>query len=343
MAQTEVTQAAGMTVAKYHLRENGESFYSARYSPDGKFLALTLGSGALRILQGSDNTILQRSKLGQGYDDVPSCSVRFRPQCEFTEENVYELVTASSAGAIFGFTLDSTSSEEMYLDRSWRMVEENNDTLCADYSPDGLALASVGADRAVRVYDPNKRKLVATMTQGHDENGHTRPAHTNRIFSCRFTTPTTLVTAGWENPVQIWDLRTGKSERQIGGPAVGGDTVDVLPGTQHIIIGSHRPERQIQVFDFLGCREMKDESARLSAPLERSPVSAMRFNAEANTLWVATGKPDQVLALDFDSGAVRGKAAAPNIVFALEPSPVAKNRCMVAGAKELLWQVELDA
>ena len=338
----ETVIAGGFKVTKHGLRENGEGLFAAKYSPDGKFLAATLGSGALRVFRGDDScALLQKSKLGQGFDDVPSTCVRFRPECEFSEENMYELITCSTAGGLFGFNIDNTEqTEDIFLDRTWKAPEEHNETNCADFTPDGLRIATVGSDRSVRIYDPNTRKLLDTLSKGRDENGHTRPAHTNRIFCAKFANPTTLITGGWENPVQIWDLRTGKSERQLGGPNVSGDTIDLLPGGQQIIVGSARPERQIQVFDFLSCREVVEDSERLSKPLDRSPVSCVRYSKEAGAVWCATTKPDQIMCIDFSSGSLKGKVDAPSLVFNMDVHPTNKNRCVAVGMKELMWTLE---
>lgn len=334
----------GFRIVKHALRENGEAVYGCRYSNCGGWLAATLGSGALRIFKADAATggfsLAQRSKLGQGYDDMPSCCVRFRPDGEFKEEGIAELVTTSSAGGIFGFNIDTTDPEGMFLDRTWRLAEEGNDTICCDYSPSGNIIATVGADRNVRIYDANTRKLKDTLNRGTDENGHSRPAHTNRIYSCKFVSETTLVTAGWEAPVQVWDMRTGRSERQIGGPHVSSDAIDAI-GEQHIIVGSARPEKQLQVFDFLGCREIAEDSQRLCAPLERAAVTTVKYNN--GSVWVATNKPDQVLCLDFSSGAVKGKVACPNPVFSLDTLRSNGRRAVVVGNKELFWTIDAQA
>lgn len=344
MNPPEVVVDGGFRIVKHGLREGGEAVYGVRYSNDGAWLAATLGSGALRVFKADPATgnfsLSQRSKLGQGYDDMPSCSVRFRPTGEFTEEGIQELVTCSSAGGVFGFNIDTTDAEEMFLDRTWRAAEEGNDTICCDFSPNGLLLASVGADRTVRIYDANTRKLKDTLSKGHDDGGHTRPAHTNRIYCAKFVNDTTLVTGGWEAPVQIWDMRTGRSERQIGGPHVSSDTIDLVPGTQHVVIGSARQEKQLQVFDFLGCREIVSEGERLCKSLERAAVANVKVSRDAKSLWVATNKPDQVFCFDLETGAVKGKVAAPQLVFGLDTCPTNPNRAVCVGNKELFWTLD---
>ena len=65
--QNETIEAGGFKVTKHGLRENGEGLFACKYSPDGKFLAATLGSGALRVFKGdgpaSTCSLLQKSKF----------------------------------------------------------------------------------------------------------------------------------------------------------------------------------------------------------------------------------------------------------------------------------------
>ena len=53
--------------------------------------------------------------------------------------------------------------------------------------------------------------------------------HSNRVFSVKFhpEDPNVLLSGGWDNTIQIWDLRTGFSERSIYGPHLAGDSLDI--------------------------------------------------------------------------------------------------------------------
>jgi len=53
--------------------------------------------------------------------------------------------------------------------------------------------------------------------------------HSNRIFSCKYHPgdPNIIVSGGWDNTVQIWDARTGFSQRSIYGPHLCGDSLDL--------------------------------------------------------------------------------------------------------------------
>jgi WD40 repeat protein len=54
-----------------------------------------------------------------------------------------------------------------------------------------------------------------------------------------------LLTAGWDQTVQIWDMREGKSVRSIFGAYVCGDALDVKGG--RVLTGSWRHTNPLQV------------------------------------------------------------------------------------------------
>lgn len=67
------------------------------------------------------------------------------------------------------------------------------------------------------------------------------------MFSLKFVPDdeNLLVSGGWDNTVQVWDIRAGHSVRSIFGPHVAGDSVDVVGDT--VLTGSWRPEKCLQV------------------------------------------------------------------------------------------------
>jgi hypothetical protein len=58
-----------------------------------------------------------------------------------------------------------------------------------------------------------------------------------------------ILSAGWDNTVQIYDLRAGLAVRTIFGPHVCGDALDIATaaGGGYLLTGSWRPEEQLQV------------------------------------------------------------------------------------------------
>lgn len=70
--------------------------------------------------------------------------------------------------------------------------------------------------------------------------GKNLPGHASRIFCCKFhpTEPNVLLSGGWDNTIQIYDIREGRTVAYIGGPHVSGDSIDIYDDM--IVAGSNR-------------------------------------------------------------------------------------------------------
>jgi WD40 repeat protein len=288
------------------VQENNETVYSVNYSSDAKWLAASYGNSTIRIFNTAGSTgYLPTQRLraqASNTDGLPTTSVKWRPNAP---TSAYELASACTDGSVHLWKWVDPSDTNAFVEHTARCAEEGNETMCIDYSPDGTLLASCGSDKTLRVYDTTSAQLKQAMNRGVDEHGHSRGAHSNRVFSCKFATNMTVLSAGWENPVQVWDLRTGRSERQLGGAHVCSDSIELIPGTTQCIVASLRNHDQIKVFDFLSARELTTESERLSQALGKSQVYAVR-DAGRGLLAVLGTKPNVVQLLDFATGTVKG-------------------------------------
>lgn len=76
--------------------------------------------------------------------------------------------------------------------------------------------------------------------------------HSNRVFSLKFfpEDDNTVVSGGWDNTLQIWDLRAGHSVRGIYGPHLAGDALDINSRGDELLTGSWRPESPLELWDF---------------------------------------------------------------------------------------------
>eukprot|EP00427_Karlodinium_veneficum_P005719 CAMPEP_0169173946 /NCGR_PEP_ID=MMETSP1015-20121227/64205_1 /TAXON_ID=342587 /ORGANISM="Karlodinium micrum, Strain CCMP2283" /LENGTH=156 /DNA_ID=CAMNT_0009247615 /DNA_START=29 /DNA_END=499 /DNA_ORIENTATION=+ len=62
--------------------------------------------------------------------------------------------------------------------------------------------------------------------------------------------PQVLVSGSWDKLLQFWDTRVGNAVRQILGPYVCGDSVDVSYNGDTVLTGSSRAKNQLQLWDF---------------------------------------------------------------------------------------------
>ena len=116
------------------------------------------------------------------------------------------------------------------------------------YSRDGAKFATGGKDAKLRIYDDETKKVINEFSRNEFDLETTR-GHCNRINAIVWhpTDPNILLSAGWDNSLQVWDLRSPIAVKSMIGPNVSGDALDV--NEDLILTGSWRTENQIQLFD----------------------------------------------------------------------------------------------
>ena len=110
------------------------------------------------------------------------------------------------------------------------IVDEENQIYAIDYRHDGGSFATAGKDKKVRVYDEATKTMVTEMGGGYSEN---TSGHSNRVFSLKFhpLDENVLLSAGWDNTVQMWDVRMEQTVRHLFGPHICGDAMDIRGNT----------------------------------------------------------------------------------------------------------------
>ena len=74
--------------------------------------------------------------------------------------------------------------------------------------------------------------------------------HANRVFCVKYNPddPNFLVSGGWDLNVKIWDIRQPNPVRQIFGPYICGNAIDLNQDV--IVTGSYRDSNQLELWDF---------------------------------------------------------------------------------------------
>lgn len=101
----------------------------------------------------------------------------------------------------------------------------------------------------MRVYDEATKTQVVAMSGGH---GTITAGHSNRVFSIKWmpNDENVLLSGGWDNTIQIWDVRVQHSVRSIYGPHIAGDALDIQG--EEILTGSWRADNPLEVLSFFG-------------------------------------------------------------------------------------------
>ena len=211
--------------------------FGIRVSPDDMWIGCALSNGQVSLH--SYKTGRLSYTLEHSPDHFATTSLRFNKRLPKT------FIAVSSDGVIRQWGTHKCTVQ-------WTVAETGNQIFALDMSPECDKFATAGLDKKVRIYDYEKRE-VATTLERTAEFGDDGPGHTNRIFSVLFRDQNTLFSAGWDDTIQMWDLRMGKGVRSMFGSHVCSDTLDVCGN--YLLSGSWRTSNQIQIWDLRSYRE----------------------------------------------------------------------------------------
>jgi len=227
--------------------EKADNMFCVRHSPDDTLIAAGCGDGGVRVLQSDGGKEAYALHDGKSDSDLPTTCIRWRPAAGSSKtRNV--LLAANSDGFIKHWHV--TSKRCLHT-----ITEANNQIFALDYASDGSRFASAGRDCTVRVYDEATKSCTLSLCSSWDRSA---AGHSNRIFSLKYDEAQRdiLLSAGWDNTVQMWDIRTGKSELSIWGTHVCGDSIDVHG--HELLTGSWRPQEQLELWDLRTGKKMND-------------------------------------------------------------------------------------
>ena len=233
-------------------REDSE-VYCIKFSPDEEFFACGLGNSKVKVYSIRSNTQVN-SLENPLQNSVPATSVAFRPN-----HSSFKTKSVLAVACIFHFNwrlilyIDADGKIRHWHYTSGKLLstieEPDNDINYLGYRNDGLYFLTAGSDATVRIYDTVTSKSTHALKYGTELKSS---GHSNRIFSAKFhpKDSNAVLSAGWDNTVQIWDLRASKSVASIYGPYVCGDALDINDDGSHILTGSHRSENPLQIWDW---------------------------------------------------------------------------------------------
>lgn len=234
-------ESSSKLIPRVTISDNTSEVFCVRFSPDGKFLAAGCGDGAIRIFNTTTGKLSYNIQGGSS-TALPTTAIRFRPVTAATRtKNVF--LAANAAGTVQHWHM--TSSKCLHS-----MEDSENQVYALDYNNDGTKFVTAGKDFAIRYYDEATKTLLLTLLGGTSRAVDVAAGHSNRVFSTKFVThdDNIIISGGWDNTIQIWDVRVGMSVRSIYGPHICGDALDIIGN--EILAGSWRPDNQLEIFDF---------------------------------------------------------------------------------------------
>lgn len=214
--------------------DSSTEVFCAKYDPEDRYIACGYGDGVTRIYNLENGKLAFQLSgslaLSGAMDEMPVTALKWRPQSsQLKTMNV--LVTAQADGSLKHW--HSTSGKCLHQ----RIDNPDNHLYCLDFSAEGTLLAVGGRDGHIRIYDETTKSLAIDMKE-RGEN----PGHSNRVFCVKFNplNNNQLVSGGWDNTLQIYDVRSKGPVQSIYGPHVCGDSLDFRNDGYTLLAGSYR-------------------------------------------------------------------------------------------------------
>ena len=207
----------------------------AAFSPSGQVVCGGCLDGNLEVYtSGGDHKLLKKCNDNAPDKSYPISCLRFHPKQE-------QVLVSYSNGMIKLWDVAANACLHAH--------KENRQAMSNSWSDCGKFYLSTGVDKAVNVYDATSNQLACSLTQQGDK-GHEICGDQPRVFTAKFCPgdPNSLISAGWTGGVKFWDLRNPQMPmREIAGPVLAADALDVEASTKLILSGSFRKAKACQV------------------------------------------------------------------------------------------------
>ncbi|GIY10270.1 WD_REPEATS_REGION domain-containing protein [Caerostris darwini] len=177
-------------------------------------------------------------------------------------------------------------------------IHNDRQTLVNTFNIDCAAYAVSGSDAKIQIYD-TETGTEQQILQG-TLDPETMDSHTDRVFSLYFhpTKYNELLSGGWDDTVQFWDIRDSYSKRKIHGPHICGPNGIEFWGEEKFITASWRKRKPLQVWEYDSgklldtitpddekcflycCRYSKDEETLLLGGSHKNMMRIIDINAK---------------------------------------------------------------
>ncbi|XP_063686610.1 uncharacterized protein LOC134820283 isoform X2 [Bolinopsis microptera] len=220
------------------------------------------------------SSVSDQLAMGYGNGDVEVYNVETGEQISLIQ-NVCKNLPVTSIRYLYGsgaFFATGPSGKVRQIDPSqninqWVLELDNNEINCVDVNLDNTYLALVGKLPYVFVYDVETFKVLTVFEgpKGISLEG-SQTGHSQRLFVTKFdpVDKFTVMSAGWDSSVKLWDTRTNSVIWNVSGPKVCGEGID--KSGNYLVTASWFVKDALQLWDTrsqklvstLNCRTVED-------------------------------------------------------------------------------------
>lgn len=238
----------------------GGDVMCVRFAPGNKRVAAACSDGFIRIYNTTVPTKMVACLKAEDAANPHACTcLRFFRGDKTLQHQLIATYTSGKA-----IRWHSTSNKVM------KTYEGLTSLLCVDIRSDNKEYIVAGESEDVEVIDvaTNQRKYVLGLggLRLITVNSKAPQGHSNRIFGLMYhpKKETLIVSGGWDRTVQIWDTEQKEAVRYISDVFVCGEAIAIDPENGHILTGSYRNKKSLQLWSFETLEAVDDFSEGLS-------------------------------------------------------------------------------
>ncbi|XP_014280998.1 uncharacterized protein [Halyomorpha halys] len=232
------------SVGKTYISKYMKGVHCCKFSPNGDYLIIGTGNGTVQVCNMADKTTSVHCI--RGYNRRIT-SINFLPK----DKEVKTFFASSLTGRVY---------MGKYEEDKWKLYaflkEINNEINAMDINKSGDYMATAGKDSHIRIYNPNRRKLVhlflkpgTTSEEDVLKDAVAEDGHFRRICALKFNPddPNMFITGGWDDILKVWDVRTVNPVQSIAGPHLTGNSLDIWGRV--LLTGQWTCNESVQLWD----------------------------------------------------------------------------------------------
>lgn len=129
-------------------------------------------------------------------------------------------------------------------------VKEERESYVNGFSCDRTKLAIGGSDAKINIYDVETQTPIQIL-QKSILTPEVRDGHSERVVALHFhpLESNQIISGGWDNTIQFWDIRESFSKRYIYGPHIRGNSISFLD-SRKFVTASWRKQSPIEIWDY---------------------------------------------------------------------------------------------
>ncbi|XP_030746874.1 uncharacterized protein LOC115875530 isoform X2 [Sitophilus oryzae] len=213
-----------------------------KYNEEYDYIAVGYSDGVIRMYQ-SDTSELVFTLYDSDVKDnrAPVTSIKHRPVSKiYPVTHCYTGTYANGCVKCWSYNFNQC----LYT------IKEKRQTFGIVYHPRFPKFVTFGDDMKVLFYDEETKTQERILTCS--DNPEVHDGQMSRVFAACFHPKNNyeLLTGGWDDVVQFWDLRQPHAIRHLSGVHMCGEGIDINQKGTEILTCSWQKEDPLQVFDY---------------------------------------------------------------------------------------------